>query len=171
MMNAFSVTTKMTFPEFRKLNFKILYAKNWVLAITIFSALFVIASIVMSMVHYYTIINSDYYGFGVGLATMAVTLPLTVFFVAKKGFKSNSMLQEYITYEFSEEGIKTSGESFSSEYKWQKLHRAGFTSDWLLLYHSKTAANFVKIKEVNTADIENLKLLLNEKGIKVKVLN
>lgn len=169
-MNTFSVTTKMTFPEFRKLNFKILYAKKWVVALSIFGILFVLASVIMAMVHYYTILDSDYYAIGIILTTMPITLPLTVFLVAKKGFKSNSMIQESITYEFSEASLKANGESFSSEYKWERLHKVDMTNDWLLLYQSKMVANFVKIKDVNNANLEELKDLLKIKGIKMRVI-
>lgn len=169
-MNTFSVTTKMTFPEFRKLNFKILYAKKWVVILSIFAILFVLASVVMNMMHYNVILDSDYYSIGVIFVVMPITLPLTVLLLAKRSFKSNSMIQESITYEFSEESLKTNGESFSSEYKWEKLHKVDMTNEWLLLYHSKTVANFVKIKDVNNANLEGLKDLLKIKDIKLRLI-
>ncbi|OCX50274.1 hypothetical protein BEL04_23480 [Mucilaginibacter sp. PPCGB 2223] len=158
----------MTYPEFRKLNFKILYAKKWVVIISAFAVLFILASIIMNMVHYYTILDSDYYSFGVILVTMAITLPVTILLIAKRSFKSNLMVQELIAYEFSDEGVKVKGESFSSDYKWSKLHKVAITNDWLLLYPSKMLAIFVKTNEVSAENLEQLKHLFKAQGIKIQ---
>jgi hypothetical protein len=76
-----------------------------------------------------------------GIFTML--LPVFIYINSKKNFATHARLHEQIIYEFNEDKILMTGESFKAEMDWTKLYRIDELSNWILIYQSKTIANVI----------------------------
>jgi hypothetical protein len=72
-----------------------------------------------------------------------VFLPITIYYNARKNFSTNVRIQEKITYEISESKIKCTGETFTSERTWEKLHKILELNNWIILYESRSTGSFI----------------------------
>jgi len=167
-MNTFSTTTTVNRTEYVKLNFKLLYAKKWVMVISILAFLFLVFSIVSYITHNDAVFNSDFYSFWLIIFTMAFWLPIATLIMAIRAYKTNKSLHYPIVYELSEEGVKITGDLFLTQFKWEKLIKVKVSGNWLLLYQTKASATFIKMDEANAANIEKLKQYLKIYSPKVK---
>ncbi|MDR0810675.1 MAG: YcxB family protein, partial [Paludibacter sp.] len=70
-------------------------------------------------------------------------MPITIYFSAKKLFKTNKIIQEKIIYNFQDEKIAIIGESFSSELTWEKLYKIIELKHFVLLYQSASTMNII----------------------------
>jgi hypothetical protein len=168
-MNNFSISTQLNKGEYIKLNYQLTYSKAWILFMSIFGVLFVGFSIVIYMMHKYAIFDSDLYSFGIVIAIPGVMLLITPYLTSALAFKSNQMLQEIITYEFTEHGVNVVGESFNSNFIWDKLYKVKGINGFLLLYQSKRSANIIKIGPDNFREVKLLKDFLAQSNFKIKM--
>ncbi len=65
---------------------------------------------------------------------------------ARKAYDSNKRLGETIEYRFDEDHLIVTGESFSAELTWAKIHKVAQTEKWILIYQTRNAANFIAKK-------------------------
>jgi hypothetical protein len=100
---------------------------------------------------------------------MAIGTPATNFFLITRNFKRSYRLQETITYDFSEEGVVSTGESFKSKYDWSKLYKVKIIKDWMLIYHNHRSASMVKISLTDKKNIEELKQFLKANNFRTKL--
>jgi len=104
--------------------------------------------------------------FGVFIVSI---LPLSIYIGAKKNFSSLGKLQERIIYEFTEENIKMTGETFDFELGWTKVYRILEMNKWILIYQSKTTA-FILPKESFGENLNEFRSLIRRKKIPAKLL-
>jgi hypothetical protein len=71
-------------------------------------------------------------------------LPLMIIYSANKTFVSNLRLHEKIIYEFNQDIISITGESFNSQMDWTKIHKIKELKNWILIYQSNQVANIIK---------------------------
>ncbi len=93
---------------------------------------------------------------------MPIWLPLISLYTVWRNFKSTYSVSELNTYNFSDQGYTTTSESCNSKIDWAKIYKVKIIKGWLILYHSRTAANMVKIDPAANDNIEALKKCLKE---------
>ena len=168
-MQDFTITTHITYPEYKQLQYQHMYSKPFMRVITVLGMLTVIAYVVMLKAYHYNLLDSDWSILGVVLVTMAVYAPVSAYFTIKKGFRRNLRLQETITYNFSESGVAITGESFTNTFTWVKLYKVQYISGWLKLYHNLRISNPIKLRESDMHYVAELKEFLQSRHPNVKV--
>jgi len=96
---------------------------------------------------------------------VSVYVPISIYFKSKKLFSSHQRIQELITYQFHENGVNVTGESFNSNFDWEKLYKIKKVRNWLLLYQSKIVANIIKLDSFENNDYEKLRKFLKAKNL------
>jgi hypothetical protein len=97
-------------------------------------------------------------------------LPFSIYRQANKSLKGNKRLSESITYEFSQEHVSLTGESFSSTYTWDKIPKIIINKKWILIYQNKTTANIIMRNSFQEADLlEFIKIINSYNSIKKKI--
>jgi hypothetical protein len=160
-MNKISVTTKLTFEEFRKANFYFLYRK-WAAKFSLVMGTFILIGTLV----FYFMNPSFYTQFPVipvllGLM-MAVFPPYSIFRTAKKNYNSNGRISETISYEFDDDVIQISGESFHSKLTWDKIYELTVTRSWVLVWQSGQVANVIPTKDITPNQIQQLKKIVEK---------
>jgi hypothetical protein len=92
-------------------------------------------------------------------------LPLMIVRGANKAYESHLRLQEKMIYEFTQSGIKITGESFNSEMDWTKIYKVKERKNWILIYQSQQVANIIKKESLGDNLIE-FRELVKKQGIK-----
>lgn len=168
-MNTFSIQHQLTLKEYRKIYFTLLYRKVLIIVISILAVAAFISLCILWSTGHSSILNNDSSEYAMVLVFLAMWIPLGSLFTVWRGFKSNYRLNELITYEFSDEGYTTTGESFNSKVDWTKVYKVQVLKDWLILYHSRTAANMIVTGTANKENIEALKQFLKAGNFKAKL--
>jgi hypothetical protein len=94
---------------------------------------------------------------------------LSSLFSVSRSFKNTYRIQEPITYEFSDEGYTTTGESFNGKADWANVYKIQIIKGWLLIYQNSRIAHMIKIAPGNENDIEALKQYLKAGNFKAKL--
>jgi hypothetical protein len=93
---------------------------------------------------------------------VVVVLPFSIYRSAKKSFSSNERINEKIIYEFTEDKIKITGETFNSELSWEKTYKILELKNWFLIYQSSLIANVIP-KNAFGDDLKEFKELIGRK--------
>jgi hypothetical protein len=104
-----------------------------------------------------------------GFFTIAL-LPFSIYRAGKKNFSSHGRLQEKITYEFTDEKIRQTGETFNSDMDWTKIYKVQELKEWILIYQNTQIANLIP-KESFGDNLQEFRELVKRKGIKAKLRN
>ncbi|RKR13510.1 YcxB-like protein [Maribacter vaceletii] len=89
--------------------------------------------------------------------------------IAKRSFYSNKMLQEKTEFEFIEDTIKITGESFKTELKWSSIHKVKELKGWFLIYHSKQSFYMIPKETLGSKQSEFRDIIKNQKGLNYKL--
>ncbi len=89
-------------------------------------------------------------------------LPFGIYRRAALNFRSNERLKEKRTYEFTPDKIIVTGESFKSEYTWEKTYMVKELKNWILIYQSKVQAHMLP-KTAFGNQLEEFRLLVKSK--------
>lgn len=101
---------------------------------------------------------------------LLVGIPVSIYFSAKSNYFSTRRLQEQKEYEFFDETLRITGESFNSELNLNKAYKIEELNNWFLIYESKRTANFINKKELSSEQIEYLRSLFKRlKTVKIKL--
>jgi len=136
------IESKLIFKDYLKLMYVLTYRKPVIIIITIIGIL----SLIMSLLYFGGIkmpYKSPPYSqlfFGIVIVFL---FPVLIYISAKRMFASSARLQERITYEFTDEIIRVTGESFKSEMDWMKIYKIVELKSWFLIYQNKRAANLI----------------------------
>jgi len=113
--------------------------------------------------------NPPYFQIIFGLFTLIV-IPGSVYFSAKKNFKTSQRLQEEIQYEFTNDKFKLTGSSFSNEMTWDKTYKIQELQNWFLVYQNRKVANIIPKRNLSSEQTEDLRNLFKTfKNIKLKL--
>lgn len=89
---------------------------------------------------------------------------------AKRTFTSNKMFQEEVIYEFVDDTIKTTGESFKSELSWSSIYKAKELKEWFLIYQSKQLFYMIPKDALEGKQAEFKEISKAQKGLKYTFL-
>ncbi|EHQ27276.1 YcxB family protein [Mucilaginibacter paludis] len=168
-MNSFTIQSQLLKREYLKLHYQLMFARAWMLCMCVFAGLFIVFSTGLFVTHNYAIFDSDLYYYGLMVTIWTILIIIIPLITVPLSFKSNQMLQEATSYEFTEEGVNVTGESFTSLYKWAKIYKIKGVNGWILLYQSHRSANIIKVGLDNGTDIRALKDYLKQSGFKIKI--
>jgi hypothetical protein len=93
---------------------------------------------------------------------LLLILPYVIHRSARRNFSSRGKLQEKIIYEFTEERIIVTGETFKSEIDWSKIYRIVELKNWILIYQNKISAYFLP-KESFGKNLDEFRNLVKNK--------
>jgi len=96
------------------------------------------------------------------LIFFVILLPLIIYLSVRRMYKTNKMIQDEITYMFTDDEVVMKGSLFETRYKWDAIYMAEEYDNWLLIYTSmQTAIHLYKPNFRNQADISILKSIIN----------
>ena len=137
----FSITSKMTKPEYIKVMYIGLYKKPSFIISTVFG----LCLLTIVFLDYLTITKfldgQPFYYIICGV--FLVFSPTLIVMMAVNQLKSNPSFLNEITYTFNEEKILVEGITFKSELTWAHILKQKEIGGFLILYHTKKFGNFI----------------------------
>jgi hypothetical protein len=114
----------------------------------------------------------EFLPFQTSFGVLALLLPLSIYFQAKKNYDSNAYLKEAVQYEFTTDEVIVNGETFHHVIKWSSLYRIKELTRWFLLYNStQTLLVIPKARFESPADINSFRnQILATKGLQKELL-
>ena len=162
-MDNLSITTKLTFDDFRKVNFYFLYRKTASKISLVLGTILLLVIIIPYATG--TTFWTQFPAIPLAIALLLTVLsPYSVFRTARKNYDSNEMINEKITYEFDKDTIAISGESFHSKLSWDMLYEVKLTKTWFLIWQTRQVANVIPRRDITDSQIELIKELVKDNG-------
>jgi hypothetical protein len=158
------VETIMTKKDYRNLMLLITYSRPMTIFITIIAVFSFVPSILYLLGAKLPFNNPPYAQMIFGVVIIFI-LPFMIVRGANKAYESHLRLQEKMIYDFTQEGIKITGESFKSEMNWTKVYKVKERKNWILIYQSQQVANIIKKESLGDNLIE-FRELVKKQGIK-----
>lgn len=162
-----TIYTKIVFKDYIKLMFLLTYRKPAMVLFTIIGLVMIVFSL-----GYFLDLNNMYesapYVPGFLGFVFVFFLPLSIYLGAKRNFSSNGRLNERIKYEFNEDRILITGESFTSQLNWEKTYKVAELNHWILIYQNRQVANVIP-KESFKDQLTEFRALIKSKNIKQKL--
>lgn len=156
------IKTRLSEKDYIRASFALFYSKFWVKFITLVGVLGLIVSVIAIFVQLQPQNSSP--------ITIAIIflfgLPVMTYFSAKRNYSSMARISEPIEYRFTDDNLEVKGESFSSQYTWDKIYKITQTKNWILIWHSRQIANPIPKSDIWQAEYDDLKRLLSKHGIK-----
>lgn len=167
-MNEFSITNKITFKDYLKLTYSMLYKGLYNKAIILLAILYLCFLAISFLFFPKMAYNYNLDMFGELVCVVAVATPLLMLFVTYRGYKTNSTLHQQITTTFNDSNITQASESFSSTFKWNTIYKIIILNNWVLIYKSKMLANFTRFQPEDQLNIDALKTFVENSNPKIK---
>ena len=139
------IETKLSFKEYLRLMFLLTYKKPFMVFLSGIGVIMFIGSLFYFLGIKVPVDKPPYFQLIFGFSIIAL-LPFSIYRSAKKNFSSSGRLQEKITYEFLEDAIRITGESFNSELTWEKIYKITELRNWILIYQNRLVANIIPKK-------------------------
>lgn len=164
-MNRIFLTTKLSIEDYIKVNYHLVYRK-WVIKVITGIGVFML---ILIAVFYNSFTQFPWFQLAFGLFLTA-GIPISVYFSAKKNFKSNGRISETINYEFDKESILITGESFNSKLTWGKIYGVTESKDWILIWQSQQIANVIPKRDFKEGALQTFKdIVKSHSGLKNKL--
>ncbi len=144
--------------QFIKLTYILYYKKALVICLTIAGLIMLITSLLFYAGIASTIYkdNPPTYQLTLGLF-FVFGFPVIIYFSTMKNFAASQRLHEKIEYDFNYENLKMTGNSFKTEFTWEKSYKIEELSQWFLIYQNKRAVNLIPKYNMTTEQIIYLK--------------
>jgi hypothetical protein len=134
--------TKITFNQYLKLMYALTYRKPMTIFLSIIGLIMFIGSVLYFFGFNVPVDKPPYIQLILGFSFSAF-LPFSVYKSARKNYSTNKRLQENITYDFTEEKVTIKGETFNSEWTWEKTYKIEELRNWILIYQNNIVANII----------------------------
>jgi len=161
------IETRLDFKSYIKLMFSLTYKKP----IMIFIIIYLLVVLVMAIFIFSDLkfLFGETYDIPLFLAFyIIIALPILIYFNARKNFSTNGLIKEKIIYEFTDDKICHTGETFYSEKDWTKVYKIVEMKHWILIYQSRQIANLIP-KESFGDNLMEFRNLVRSKKIKAKL--
>jgi len=161
------IETKIDFKSYLKLMLTLTYRTPGTIVLSIIGFILILISVL-----YFVGINlmfnePPYLQIALGFFIMAF-LPFSTYRNARKNYLTYDLLQEKIIYEFTDEKIIETGETFDSEMDWTEIYSVLELNDWIIIYHISGSANFLP-KESFGENLNEFKELIKRINIPAKL--
>lgn len=160
-----TVKTHITFKDFLIFNLK-----NSLIRIIVFP----IIALIFFGINYYNADNDNrefMESASVWLLVLFVFIIIRTYFSVKNIFYSNKKIQEVIFYTFTDEKVRTEGETFDADFTWNSIYKVKENKDWFLIYQSAQTMNMVPKKFFTKDQISELRNVIRKNNIKAKLRN
>ena len=160
-MEKFSITSRLTTKEYAKIMFVGLYKKPGFILATLLGLYFVVTLILdyFNIVSFYT--YTPYFEIFCGLFLLLA--PTLIVIIAVRQFVSNPSFKNDITYTFSETGMTTQGLTFKGEFVWTHIIKQKEIGNFLILYHTKKAGNFIDKTKLTLDQLQFIKTKVGQR--------
>lgn len=135
-MNEVKLESEITREEYIRLLFLITYRKPPVIIISILGLIMTLVP-VLYFLNIYTAIDSPPYIPLISGVLITIVFPLSIYFMARRNFRIDELLQQRIHYTFAPDKIFLKGSTFEVNIGWDKIYKVRKLKDWLLLYRNK----------------------------------
>lgn len=149
-----NLTTKLSVDDYVKVNYYMFYRKWVIKGMTGFGLFFILLSL-------FTLVSADFSWF-LFLFGLFITagLRIQIYFAAKRTYKTDGRVAEKIEYQFDNEEIRITGESFNSRLTWDKIYRVTENKDWVLIWQNQLIANVIPKRDFKDNDFESFKQIV-----------
>jgi len=161
-MSKINITTKLSVEDYVKVNYHLFYRKWPIKGMTGFGIFFILLALI-------TLISSDNFSWFLLIFGLAITVGLRaqVYFAAMRNYKSDGRVREQIDYQFDNEEIRITGESFNSRLTWDKIYSVTENKDWILIWQNQQIANVVPKRDFKDGELQTFKEIVNsQSGLK-----
>jgi hypothetical protein len=158
-MDKIILTTKLTIDDYIKVNYHLLYRKSSIKFLTGIG-LFMLILILFT---FNSFAEFPWFQLAFGLF-LTVGLPVSIYFSARRNYKSNGRISETIIYEFDKENIQLTGESFNSKLTWDKIYSVTENKDWILIWQNRQVANVVPKRDFTEGQLQAFKDIVRSHG-------
>ena len=154
-MDDFSITSRLTRKEYTKIMFAGIYKKPAFIIATLLGLYFIVTVIVdyFKVVSFYA--DTPYFEIICGL--FLLLSPTLIVLISVRQFISNPSFQNDIKYTFSENGLTVQGLTFKGEFVWTHIIKQKEIGNFLILYHTKRAGNFIDKSKLTTDQLNFIK--------------
>lgn len=161
------ITSQLNFKEYLKLKFILSYQGFFVW----FSIVFVVIALISCL---NTLSDGDREESDIIWAFLFCAYiflrPISIYFLTKKSFNTNQILQSEVVYEFLPDKLLITTQYSNADIPWDKMYKIRELKDWFLIYHSNKLANLIPKRSFNTQEIVQVKDLFKSiKGVKVNL--
>lgn len=107
----------------------------------------------------------------IGLSSILYIL-FGIYRSAIKNYTTHGRLNQELTYLLTDDKISYNGVEFTNEFEWSSFYKiVSIGNDWIILYNSRTVANFLPIKGLKKEEADELKhfLMANKSAWKTKI--
>jgi len=94
------------------------------------------------------------------LILIIIVQPITIYLTIKRNYYSSNMLKEQLEIELTQADIKMKGESFYTEFVWEKIFKIDEQKNWFLIYLNSLSAITIPKKDFREGQIEEFKKML-----------
>lgn len=160
-----TVKTLITFKDFLMFNLK-----NSLIRIIVFP----IIALIFFGINYYNADNDNrefMESASIWLLVFFVFIIIRTYFSVKNIFNSNKKIQEIISYTFTDDKIRTEGETFDGDFTWNSVYKVKENKEWFLIYQSARIMNMVPKKFFTKDQISGLRDLIRKNKVKAKLRN
>jgi hypothetical protein len=164
-MEKIILTTKLSIDDYIKVNYHLMYRKFSMKFMTGFGLL-------LLLIVAFSFNNFKEFPWFLLIFAFFISIgqPVIVYFTVKKNYKSNGRISETIIYEFDNESIQMTGESFNSKLTWNKIYSVTENKDWILIWQNRQIANVVPKRNFKNGELQIFKDILNSQvGLKNKL--
>ena len=166
-MEKILVTTQLTFDDFKKLSFHLMYRHFVIKFLTGFGIFFTVLVILLYFLNGMEDFNTS--GLILGLV-FTFMLPIITYRSAKTNYSSNQRVSENMTYEFDDSEISIEGESFNTTLTWDKVFKVSESKDFILIWQSRQTANAIPRRDFsNDKFVKFRQIVSGIDGIKNKL--
>ena len=158
------IITKVTLTEYRKLMYQLTYRKPSAIYVTILGVAFAIVTVLFFIGSPVAKDGNPIFSIAFALFTLGM-IPYSVYRSSAKNFNSNHQIQERIEYNFTDDILITTGESFHSERDLKKAFKIIETNDFFLIYESAGIFNMIPKKSMSLNEINELRDILRKINI------
>lgn len=160
-----TVKTLITFKDYLMFNLK-----NSLIRIIVFP----IIALIFFGINYYNADNDNrefMESASIWLLVFFVFIIIRTYFSVKNIFNSNKKIQEIISYTFTDDKIRTEGETFDGDFTWNSVYKVKENKEWFLIYQSARIMNMVPKKFFTKDQISGLRDLIRKNKVKAKLRN
>jgi len=151
-MDKITLTIKLSINDYIKANYHLVY-RRWTFKFITGTGIFLLLILLTSIDE---LTEFPWLPLGFGLF-MTFGLPILLYFVAKRNYKSDGRISETIVYEFDSDNFLVEGESFNSKQSWNKVYSVTESKDWIVIWQNKQIGNFVPKRDFKEGELQKLK--------------
>ncbi len=90
--------------------------------------------------------------------TSVIYLLFGIYRSAVKNYNLHDRLNQELTYDLTDDKISYTGAAFTNEFQWSSFYKiVSIRRDWIILYNTKTVANFLPVSGLRKEELAELK--------------